>query len=508
MTNIQEQHCKIDIKYATFTLTFIQLGLLAFAPMMFGAAAAAYTSPHLDRQAMAGVWRLRGKSSLPTTVMRYPMKEFTTYPKKPIPPPEEYLLMLKEDGSFQQYDEQLQQHQRQAGTMQPKKSFQIMANMRGTWDYRDGQLILAADRADNDSRQVHDTMLVGTVVAKSQESLLDNPVLAPSRGADNDDNKDKSYLEQESSSATPSVVETHLSVPKGAVKVGKFMYPKSHKMFFEQLMFKPLSMGSFELKQILGNLNAVVRKEENKLIERFRKSDFGGKKFLMTNFPIPERKRKGDLRWSIKYNKFVDDPIQKSKKDQEREANQTAQIRVMAVQLFANNTFSTTAGLGDSTVLRGKWWIIGEERDQLWMQVMRFGFGRSVSGSTFSEGRMLSHDDAKSYWGRINHVDEYKMDDDENDDNFDMYQQQEPREAPTGDSNDTPRRLQVKGSVIVGWGLEPQPVGRFIMREELEDEDYDEDEDDEDDDTEIETNVVSQDAPDGDDIIDWSSTFQ
>lgn len=57
--------------------------------------------------------------------------------------------------------------------------------------------------------------------------------------------------------------------------------------------------------------------------------------------------------------------------------------QVMAVELFANNTFSTLGGLGSSTILRGKWSIIGEKRDQLWMMVYRFGFGRSVSGSTF-----------------------------------------------------------------------------------------------------------------------------
>jgi hypothetical protein len=55
----------------------------------------------------------------------------------------------------------------------------------------------------------------------------------------------------------------------------------------------------------------------------------------------------------------------------------------MAVELFANNTFSTVSGLGTSTVLRGKWSIIGEKRDQLWMMVYRFGFGRSKSGGTF-----------------------------------------------------------------------------------------------------------------------------
>jgi hypothetical protein len=58
-------------------------------------------------------------------------------------------------------------------------------------------------------------------------------------------------------------------------------------------------------------------------------------------------------------------------------------LRVMEVVLFANNTFSTISGLGSSTVLRGKWDIVGTGRNYLWMQVWRFGFGRSVSGSTY-----------------------------------------------------------------------------------------------------------------------------
>jgi len=64
--------------------------------------------------------------------------------------------------------------------------------------------------------------------------------------------------------------------------------------------------------------------------------------------------------------------------------------------MFENNTFATTCGLGmtsreekdedapdNSIVLRGKYHIIGENRDQLWMQILRFGFGRSVSGSVY-----------------------------------------------------------------------------------------------------------------------------
>ena len=51
--------------------------------------------------------------------------------------------------------------------------------------------------------------------------------------------------------------------------------------------------------------------------------------------------------------------------------------------IHANNTFSTIAGLGDTTILRGNFNVIGDKRDQVWMQSLRFGFGRKVSGSTY-----------------------------------------------------------------------------------------------------------------------------
>lgn len=437
--------------------------LTAILAVFFCQHCAGYTLPELNRQVMAGVWRLTGKSTLPTTV-RFPMKEFTVYPKKPTPPPEEYLLMLKEDGSFQQYDEE------------KKKA----AALQGTWDFRDGKLILATDRPGDTSR-AHDTMLVGRVVAKSQESL----------GEEN-------AVEEQSREKPLAPRETHLSVPKCTVKVGKFMYPKTHPSFFEQPMFKPLSMGSFELRQVLGTLNAAVQKQETEFIELFRKKDFADKKFLMTNYPIPERKGKGDLRWSIKYNKYVRDPVEKKTSKEEDEQNRSVPIRVMEVHLFGNNTFTTTAGLGDSTVLRGKWWIVGDERDQLWMQVWRFGFGRSVSGSTFSEGRMLSHDDAKTYWGWISYVDE--------DDSEDLGEDRRKSQSSPDKDGETHRRLQVKGSAIVGWGLEPQPVARFIMREELDEDDaFDyKDEDDETDEVQLESSFNLE----ADDGIHWSDAFQ
>ena len=36
---------------------------------------------------------------------------------------------------------------------------------------------------------------------------------------------------------------------------------------------------------------------------------------------------------------------------------------ILEVQLFANITFTTRKGLGQDMILRGKWWIIGDQRD-------------------------------------------------------------------------------------------------------------------------------------------------
>lgn len=80
------------------------------------------------------------------------------------------------------------------------------------------------------------------------------------------------------------------------------------------------------------------------------------------------------------------------------------------------------------------------------MRVSRFGFGRSVSGSVYSEGRMLSHDDCKTYWGEITET-----------------RKENRKDHAINDADAT--RLEVKGSVIFGGGLEPTPIGQFIMRE-------------------------------------------
>ena len=84
----------------------------------------------------------------------------------------------------------------------------------------------------------------------------------------------------------------------------------------------------------------------------------------------------------------------------------------------------------------------------------------------YSEGKSLTQDDEKSYWGKIKEVPKSGHDTDKEGD------------ADTGDR----KKVSIKGAVMVGWGLEPCSVGRFKMTEIediLEDEDDEEEEEEE-----------------------------
>jgi hypothetical protein len=99
----------------------------------------------------------------------------------------------------------------------------------------------------------------------------------------------------------------------------------------------------------------------------------------------------------------LEDPPKKSKKQQEEEETNLPvySIAVMEVMFFANNTFASVGGLeGSGVILRGKFDIIGKERDQLWMQVLLFGFGRSVSGSVYRyvQHSTTQHNTAQKVW--------------------------------------------------------------------------------------------------------------
>jgi hypothetical protein len=91
------------------------------------------------------------------------------------------------------------------------------------------------------------------------------------------------------SSQQKQSIDVQLSVPKGKIKTGKFMYPKHHPSFFEQPIFNPQSMGSFELKRVEGN---KADKDEDEMIELFCKEDLEGKQYYLSTFPLPTRKKK------------------------------------------------------------------------------------------------------------------------------------------------------------------------------------------------------------------------
>lgn len=94
------------------------------------------------------------------------------------------------------------------------------------------------------------------------------------------------------------------------------------------------------------------------------------------------------------------------------------------------------------------------------MEVLRFGFGRAVSGSTFSEGKTLSHEDDVVYWGDI-----YEAD---TDSKLDSIEDDPLKWKGT--------KIEINGSVMFGARLEPFFVAKFTMIEKTE-EDYDEDDD-------------------------------
>ena len=451
--------------------------------------------PEVTRQAIAGLWKLT-----PALRPKYPMKEFTVHGKKKKPDEDgndepELLLMLKEDGSFQEYasDEQAARDDEsvedswkrfQEKQHQEKRKAELAALAKGTWDYRDGKLILAADRPSaspdqnkhSQLKKIQDTLLEGRVVATYETSLPDNPVL---------DSTNEHNATAKASAGQPEKTkekrwDAHLAVPKGSVKVGKFFYPKHHPSFFDQPIYNPAKKGAFQLRQILGSLNTNVP-DEDAYVEKFQRSDFYNKTFILTSHPLQQRQPTGGTRWSIKQNKFVQDPPtnKAAKKYAEDMENRPVQIRAMQVRFFPNNTFATIWGTGD-TILRGKFDVVGQDKDSLWMHISRFGFGRSVSGSVFSEGRMLSQDDAKSYWGTI----KYESEEEEESENGSKDTSASVSEGEGETEQST--RLLVRGSVLFGAGLEPTPIGRFIMKEtddtfsSLFDGDDDDEEEDED----------------------------
>ena len=155
------------------------------------------------------------------------------------------------------------------------------------------------------------------------------------------------------------------------------MYPQTHPSFFDQpLLVNAETLGPFTLEQSLATYSIMPPEKEETTASkenRYQASDFYDKSFIMTIEPV------------------------QPKQDPDAEPlNQPVDIRAMPIQFFRNNTFQAFA---TNKILRGRFRITSS--DKLAFDVSLFGAGRSMPGSVFSEGIGLSHEDKRSYLGRI-----------------------------------------------------------------------------------------------------------
>ena len=393
------------------------------------------------------------------------------------------LLMLRDDGSFVQYgavsDDDVERRQRQSRSKgvrrwkrhgQKKEDLPMLQVFQGTWNFDGKELILASDRPqlnndengdDNEDHhqqqqeqllQVHDTMFSGEVsVTQINEALSDDSLPTDLFG---DEEKDSNV-----NTLAPKA-DMFLSVLNGVIGVGKFMYPKDHPSFFEKPnapIFRPQQIGAFELRQLMGALNAfnTEQSEEDAKVEpRFQPEDFYGKKFLLTSEPIQMKRAKPKLKWSKRAGGYV----------KEKDAGvsivdqQPFDLRVMPIEFFKNNTFQA---IGSGKILRGRFGLEGSAQDKLWFAVSLFGAGRSAPGSVFSEGPGLTHEDERSYFGDIELWERSKANNEGEDESGATCIDEE--------SKSLDRAIFVEGAITVGQDMGTDtraiPVARFTMRE-------------------------------------------
>lgn len=108
-----------------------------------------------------------------------------------------------------------------------------------------------------------------------------------------------------------------------------------------------------------------------------------------------------------------------------------------------------------------------------------------VENATLSEGTSLTQNDEKAYWGKIKEVGGGEND------------------SIGGEQSElSEKKIEIKGAVLVGWGLEPTTLGRFKMIE-IDDvlEEDEEDEEDEEEYEEMSAEAVMENASSFDSIM-------
>jgi len=200
-----------------------------------------------------------------------------------------------------------------------------------------------------------------------------------------------------------------LSAQNARVGRGKTIYPSSHPRYLSDLFFdeghescdvsKPLenvdrdSCGegpwsgskTFALEQILGQ--GLVKGEEFEEEVRFKEVDLADKEFFLVTMPLKPQKRK--------YSSYAAERLAKKKKATAAPPPPSPDVleSIIKIQLHANSTFTSLADVGEKRVLRGRWSIVGEKKEQIRLQTSRFGFGK-LSRSTYG-----NDNDDKCYWG-------------------------------------------------------------------------------------------------------------
>mmetsp|Transcript_67508 Transcript_67508/g.195166 ORF Transcript_67508/g.195166 Transcript_67508/m.195166 type:complete len:434 (-) Transcript_67508:64-1365(-) len=321
----------------------------------------AFQRPFLRRDDLCGIWKVGTRTlDLPNACKD---------------DDKEVVIRLNDDGTFDPYTP-IEQEEKDS----LDDDLSGILGRGGCWEYRDETLMLALDRPENaDSSKVHDMVLVGKLDVHVSESLsMENPSSAL------EEEKEAEAQDKRRSQKAPEDIDVHLSIPKGRVSIGKFMYPKKHKAFFDEpMLFKRSNIGTFHMNQVLGNLNARLKEEREappKPEPKYKKEDFFNRTFYLTTAPHPVNPTFAEL--DVHYD----------------ESKATMDIRVLPVTFYPNSTF---AAIGTEKILRGKYEISGEQGDQLYFRVSLFGFGRSAPGSVYSEGRLLNQDDRRAYLGSI-----------------------------------------------------------------------------------------------------------
>jgi len=100
----------------------------------------------------------------------------------------------------------------------------------------------------------------------------------------------------------------------------------------------------------------------------------------------------------------------------------------------------------DGKLLKGKWEVAGEKKEQIRLHTSRFGFGK-VSANTYGHGN-----EDRSYWGVLSREGDAGMSE---------------KEKAEGSG-----LITCDGAIMAGLGLEPVSIGSFRLLEIEGDGDY------------------------------------